>query len=91
MIINETVRALLSNTKINITLHALESALPVFEWTVLPTNSFVHPHKFLLLFQANSTPVVIASTTTNHMLAYTIHSLRVLIRASPPFVTVFLS
>ena len=45
--------------------------------------------KFLLLFQANSTPVVIAITTTNYMLAYTIHSLSVLIRASPPFVTFY--
>lgn len=50
MIIIKTVRALLSNAKINITLHALESALLVFEWTVLLSNSSVHPHKFLLLF-----------------------------------------
>lgn len=38
MIIIKTVRALLSNAKINITLHALESALLVFEWRVLPTR-----------------------------------------------------
>lgn len=59
MIIIKTVRALLSNAKINITLHALESALLVFEWTVLLSNSSVHPHKFLLLCQANSKPALI--------------------------------
>ena len=68
----KTVRALLSNAKINITLHALE-------WTVLLSNSSVHPHKFLLLLQANSTLMIVAITTTNNMLAYTIHSLWVLI------------
>lgn len=90
MIIKKTVRALLSNAKINITLHALEGALLVFEWTVLLSNSSIHPHKFLLLLQANSTPVIVAITTTNNMLAYTIHSFWVLIRASPPFVTVLM-
>jgi len=87
MIIKKTVRALLSNTKINITLHALEGALLVFEWTVL-SNSSVHPHKFLLILQAHSTPVIVAISTTKNMLAYTIHSFWVLIRASPPFVAV---
>ena len=79
----KTVRALLSNAKINITLHALE-------WTVLLSNSSVHPHKFLLLLQANSTLMIVAITTTNNMLAYTIHSLWVLIWVLPPFVTVLM-
>jgi len=90
MIIKKTVRALPSNAKINISLHALEGVLLVFEWTVLLPNSSVNPHKFLLLLQANSTPVIVAFTTTNNMLSYTMHSFWVLIRASPPFMAVLM-